>query len=303
MRVILAGVSVMMVFLFSACKNSYDLQFKPKAGSRYEVRMTTNSVTSQELGVQKMDIKTLTELVMLYEVQNEANTNDSSKTIKVTFKSMKNTQGSNGQSFVTDTNNPDTSNPASRMMNAMMGSEFIVTISKQGDVKNITGKDALVQRIINAAGVTDSMMQEQMVTGIQNFMSDEILKNMMEQSFKIFPATKVKKGDSWKSNMVITKPLPMNIQTTFLLKDVKGKEATIDLSSIVSPGTGGMQMMGVNVETELGGTQTGSMQVDMETGMALNADISQNITGKMKAMGEEMPMTIQSVITMKSTKL
>jgi hypothetical protein len=296
-------LSAIIVFFFSSCSDSYNLQFNPVAGSRYEVRMTTNSVTSQDLGAQKMEIKTLTELIMLYEVQNGSNTNDSTKIIKVTFKSMKNTQGSNGQSFVTDTNNPDTSNPASRMMNAMMGAEFIVTINKQGDVKNITGKDALVSRIVEAAGVNDSMMQEQMVAGIQNFMSDEILKNMMEQSFKIFPATKVKKGDTWKSNMVITKPMPMNIQTTFKLKEVKGKEAIIDLSSIVSPGTGGMQMMGINVETELGGSQTGSMQVDIETGMALSTDISQNISGKMKAMGEEMPMTIQSVITMKSTKL
>src|SRR5829696_2814731 len=100
MRVRLAGFLVMIILFFSACKSSYNLQFKPKTGSRYEVRMTTNSVTSQDLGEQKMEIKTLTELVMLYEVLNGVSAQDSFNTIKVTFKSMKNSQGSNGQNFV-----------------------------------------------------------------------------------------------------------------------------------------------------------------------------------------------------------
>ena len=146
-------------------------------------------------------------------------------------------------------------------------------------------------------------MRVQLTAGMKSFMSDDILKNMMEQSFKVFPDNSVKQGESWKKDMVISKPMPMNIASNFTLKNVASNIAKLDVASVITPGKGGMEMMGMTIETEMNGTQSGTMDVDVETGMALNTDIKQNIAGKMKVMGQEIPMNISSVITMKATKL
>jgi hypothetical protein len=95
----------------------------------------------------------------------------------------------------------------------------------------------------------------------------------------------------------------MNIASNFTLKNVASNIAKLDVASVITPGKGGMEMMGMTIETEMNGTQSGTMDVDVETGMALNTDIKQNIAGKMKVMGQEIPMNISSVITMKATKL
>ena len=301
MRLKLLVLAFAALSLFTACKNSYDFKFQPRAGSKYEVRMTTNSLTGQEMMGQKMEVKSLTEMVMLYDIQSAAS--DTAKTIKVTFKSLKSKQSANGQETVTDTNNPDTSNAVTKMMHAMMGSEFVVTMNSEGEVREVKGMNGLLPRIIAASNNTDEVTKEQMVAGMKNFMSDEILKNMMEQSFKIFPGNKVKTGDSWRKMMVIAKPMPMNIDSKFTLKDADGKLAKVNVASVITPGQGGMEMMGMKIETEMSGTQSGSMDIDMETGMTISSDITQKVGGKMKAMGQEIPMTINSVITTKWTRL
>ena len=290
------------ILLFTSCKNSYNLEFKPKPGTKYEVQLTTNSITTQDVMGNKVDVKSLTEMVMNYDIEDGTN-GGADKIIRMTFKSMRSSQSADGNEVVVDTNIPDTSNPSAVIMHEMMGAQFVIGINSKGEVIDVKGQDEFIKKVIEAASSKSNAMSSQMIAGARNFMSDDILKNMMEQSFKIFPGTKVKTGDSWKKSMIITRPLPMNIESNFTLDKVEGNVAKLNIASVVTPGKGGMEMMGTTIETELSGTQSGSMDIDTETGMTIVADIKQNIAGNMKAMDQVIPLSINSVITMKMKKL
>ena len=292
--------AAMTLLLLTGCKSGYNLKFNPKAGTKYKVEMVTNSTTGQEMMGQKTEMNSISEMTMLYEI---AKADGADKEIKITFERMKTAQKAGGQEMVMDTQNPDTSNPGSRMLGAMMGSEFLLTINAKGEVTSVKGMDAMMNKVMAANASADTAMRVQLTAGMKSFMSDDILKDMMEQSFKFFPDDKVGQGESWKKDMVISKPMPMNITSNFTLKNVASNIAKLDVASVITPGKGGMEMMGMTIETEMNGTQSGTMDVDVETGMALNTDIKQNIAGKMKVMGQEIPMNISSVITMKATKL
>ena len=302
MRLKILALTTIVSLLVASCKNSYDLSFKPKAGTKYEVLMTTNSITTQEMEGHKIEVKSLTEMAMNYDIENGGSAGNPDKIIRVTFKSMKASQSADGQELVIDTNKPDTSNPSSNIMRAMMGAQFVVRFNSKGEVLDVKGKDELIKKVTDATTITSDAMRSQIIAGISNFMSDEILKNMMEQSFKIFPDVKVKTGDSWKKSLIITKPLPMNIENKFTLDKVEGNVANLAIASVVTPGKGGMEMMGTTIETELSGTQSGKMEIDMETGLTNVADINQTISGNMKAMGQTIPMSVNSVITVKMKK-
>ncbi len=286
--------------ILAGCKSAYDLKFNPKTGTKYQVQMITDANTEQEVMGQKMNMNSISEMNMTYEV---AKAEGDSKELKITFESMKTTQKANGRETIFDTKNSDTVSPGSKMLGAMMGSQFIVSLNSKGEVTSVKGMEEMMKKIVSAASNGDSVMNFQISAAAKNFMSDEIMRNMMEQSFKIFPEGKIKQGDSWKKEMVIKQPMPMNIATKFTLKDVKNNIAKLDLASTITPGKGGMQMMGMTIETELNGTQQGTMDVEMETGMVLATDLKQNISGNMKAMGQEIPMKVQTTITLKAMKL
>jgi len=250
---------------------------------------------------QKMQIKNVSEYSMLYAV---GKVDGDSKELKMTFERMKSAQSVMGKEMVMDSDNIDTANLASKIVGAVKGSEFDMVINSKGEVKSVKGMDLLMDKMIKSAG--ENLPQEvkaQMGEGIKAMMNDEILKGLAEQSFKIFPDKKVKVGDSWNAKMGTKSFLDMIIETTYTLKKLENGIATMDIKSKILPDGKEKIIQGTKVETSVTGTQTGTMELDVTSGMTLSSKISQNIDSKMKANGMEIPITVKGTITIKTTKL
>lgn len=302
MRLNLFALAAVAMLGLAACKSggSYELKFDPQTGSKYRMVMTTSTKTSQEIQGNAMEMDAVIEMTVLYEI---GAANAGNKELTMTFEKVKSSQKANGEEMEVDTDKPDSTNPAFGIFNALKGSAFVVNVNNKGEVASVKGVEEMMQRLLVSASGGDSVMGSKLVAGMQSVMNEDILKNMIEQSLKIFPDGKVATGDSWKKDMTIKQPLPMNIASTYTLKDVSGSNAKLDVSSTITPGQGGMQMMGMTIETDLSGTQKGSMELEAATGMVLSSKIHQDIAGKMKAGGMEIPMKLQSDIEIKSTKL
>lgn len=292
-------VSVFFLLLTS-CKNSYELKFDPEEGSKYQVQVITNAITGQETMGQQVKMSAVTEMNLLYETEK---IKGDLKDLKISFQNMRTSQNTNGQEIVIDTENPDTSNPGYHMLSAMMGSQFLVTINSMGEVGEVKGMDVMIDKVLAINNPESLKKKEQIEARVKHFMSDEILKNMLEQNLRIFPEGKVQEGDTWKQELFVSQPLPMNIVSSFKLNKVSGTIAHLEVSAVISPVKGGIEMMGMKIDTEMNGIQKGVIEIDAITGMAIRSEITQDIDGKMKVMGQEIPMKVNANIKLKSFKL
>jgi Family of unknown function (DUF6263) len=287
---------------FSGCKSgAVDLQFNPAVGSKYRIEMTTDQNIEQEMQGQKMEVKNLSDYSMLYEINKADGDN---KVMKMTFERMKSVQKAMGREMVMDSDKIDTTDPGSKIIGAVKGAAFEMVITKKGEVKSINGMDALMQKMINSAGGDlPAEVKAQMAEGIKAMMNDDMLKGLAEQSFKIFPDKAVKPGDSWTSKTETKSFLDMLTETTYTLKKVEKGIATLDIKSTITPLAKEKMVQGTKVEMSVNGTQTGTMELEVATGMTLSSNIIQKIDSKMKAEGTEIPIKVNGTTTIKTTKL
>lgn len=165
--------------------------------------------------------------------------------------------------------------PEAQGFRDMVNKPFSMTVSPEGKVVSIDGWES-----IEKSGA----------------MKSEDLKQSMETSLNIFPDKAVKVGDTWKKDAAMSMQMfKMNISSTYTLTEVKGNIATITMDSEIKMGqdnntqTNGMTM-------EMNGTQKGKMDVELNTGMTLTGNITQDIKGEMQVQGQKMPMNIKSEI-------
>ena len=164
--------------------------------------------------------------------------------------------------------------------------------------------DALMQRMISVAG--ENMPEEakgQMQEGLKSVMNDEMLKGLIEQSFKIFPDKKVSVGDSWNAKMEMKSIMDMNVESTYTLKKVENGIATLDIKSKITSSGSEKMIQGTKVEMSVNGMQTGTMDVEVASGMTMKSSIVQKIDSKMKAQGQEIPISVNGTTTIKTVKL
>ena len=287
---------------FNSCKpDTVKLQFNPAVGSRYRIEMTTDQDIVQEMEGQKMEVKSISDYAMLYEINKADGDN---KVMKMTFERMKSVQKAMGKEMVMDSDNIDTTDPGSKIIGAVKGAAFEMVITKKGEVKSIIGMDGLMQKMVNSAGEDlPAEVKAQMAEGIKAMMNDDMLKGLAEQSFKIFPDKAVKPGDSWTSKIETKSFLDMVTQTTYTLKKVEKGIATLDIKSTITPLGKEKMVQGTKVETSISGTQNGTMELEVASGMTLSSNIVQNIDSKMKANGTEIPIKVNGTTTIKTTKL
>ncbi len=286
----------------NSCKpDTVDLQFNPAVGSKYRIEMTTDQNIEQEMQGQKMEVKNLSDYSMLYEINKADGDN---KVMKMTFERMKSVQKAMGREMVMDSDNIDTTDPGSKIIGAVKGAAFEMVITKKGEVKSINGMDALMQKMISSAGEDlPAEVKAQMAEGIKAMMNDDMLKGLAEQSFKIFPDKAVKPGDNWTSKIETKSFLDMVTETTYTLKKVENGIATLDIKSTITPLGKEKMVNGTKVEMSVNGTQTGTMELEVATGMTLSSNIIQKIDSKMKAEGTEIPIKVNGTTTIKTTKL
>jgi len=109
----------------------------------------------------------------------------------------------------------------------------------------------------------------------------------LKQRYSFFPAN----GESeWTEEMVLTmNEMPVTMNTTFSYETdsvIKGlSDITIETTTT---------QMGMNVDLDLTGTQTGTFTLNESTGFPTDFASTSNISGSASAQGMQIPMTINT---------
>jgi hypothetical protein len=161
-----------------------------------------------------------------------------------------------------DPNSVDTMGYA-MMMGPMLAIKMTVKSDKRGRVLSVSGAEGTF-------GMGNPLVDDNKITG-----------EMIEMNTKWRPERGVAIGDTWEGDHAVSYGYPMKIHTHYTLRDVKDGIAYIELESDISPNpdAGPTWFGGMKVAQSLSGKQTGTIEVDVETGWTMKTVFEQEFSG------------------------
>jgi len=269
--------------------------FNPSAGETYSYRFVSEQTVKQTMRGQEIPVNMV--MNMLMEMTAKEKNNDeismdySYKEIVMSVSSPMMNIKFDSKSAADSLSGPEML--LSQVLNSLVGKTMNVIFTPDGSVKSISGFTAIMEDIQKNMSSDNPLAQQELSVFLQSF-NEGTMKNMFEQSFKMYPDKEVTVGDSWNSNVSLTVAAGMNnnIQNTYTLKSVENGIAVLDVASVANMQSGAN--IAANMEGELSGGYKGQMILNVQTGMLINSTVEGNINGKLTTQGIEILMDITS---------
>ncbi len=270
--------SLFFLLLWSACSDNKNaatanFQFNLQKGKAYEYSMDFDM--KQEMPGQNISTNMKSDYVMEV-IEDDGNI----KTLKTTYERFAMNVAMPNRTISADSDSTDTaatgdmtdpSQLMSAMFGALKGKSFNLKVDREGKVTDVTGVEQIADAMVNSMKVKEEMRPMIRQAFTQQF-NEQNIKEIFSQSFNIFPNKPVQVGDSWEKKVAGTSTMPMDVTTTYTVKAIKGELVTLDAKSKMNF-TGGADM---------NGSQTGTMVVNAKTGLIVNSDFEQTLSGQMK---------------------
>jgi hypothetical protein len=244
------------------------LGFNLQKGKTYDYRM----VMDMERNAREQAMSTGVDWI--YEM-NVTEDDGKVKTIAASYKriAMNMKMGDQKMEFSSDNNSGDAMSPMgmlSNMFAAMKGKTFFLKVNRKGEVVAVEGFEKIGEAIADQMKL-DEAKRKQLLSQFNSQFNEGTIKESFAQSFNIFPAKKVKVGDSWeKQSSLKTGRMNVNTTTRYTVKGIKGQ--TVELLSNAKSTMNGQPV-----------TMYGTYFVDANTGLVKKANIKQEIGGEVKA--------------------
>ena len=264
------------------------LSFNPEKGKKYEYQTEVIQNIKQNLMGQEIPMEMTTSMTCLMEIKDKT---PQEIQVQLTYQDLAYVVSSPMMKMEYDSKNP-VENPTEidkvleRAFSNFMGKSFLVVIAPDGSVKSVTTVETVAESAANTSAA-NWQVDAQIAAQINQQFSGDAMKNMFEQSFKMYPANAVTAGDSWNIEGTTTiNNMNTSLKTKYTLKEVSRNMATISVESDVE------MESGAGLEGKLAGIQTGMMTIDTETGLPVTGDISSNFAGILKTQGMDVQMEI-----------
>ncbi|MEC3880420.1 DUF6263 family protein [Parapedobacter sp. 10938] len=276
-------------------KASVELKFNLKPGEKY----LFSSVVKQEIVQEAMgqQITTTQDISTEYIYAIKAQENGITE-IDVTMSAIKMDTDVGGMQRITfDSSDPDAGTSELKVMSNVVGKTFQLYINEDGSIHKVEG----------FADVFGAMGGQQAEILEQSF-GDSSLVQSMNQITNIYPDTEVSIGDTWVKTFSGPIANLMQSETTsnFTLSELAGDIAVLEVAGQLTfskfTGEGGNPMLQA-ADFNMSGTQHGTMEIDVNSGLPLLSKLKQDITGSMDMQGMKIPMSIASSITITGKKL
>ena len=300
-------VLVLQAVVCFAEQEKVDLKLRLKAGESHEMKMTQTQNITQTAGGQEQKVKQVQEMVMELDVLSvDAN---GVMDVEMTYKSMKMTMDiSTGQHIDFNSINPkpvDPNKPDEKMIAAMfsaiVGSKIQMKMKPTGETYDVRGLKAILAKMKEKIG---SSPEAQGLEGFFDKMFDEKqVKEMTGSMLCMFPAEPVAVGDTWYNTISMNFVMPIDIDTTYILKQRKDGIAYIDAAAKMDIGDSSKAIEidpNNKMSMQISGTMNSTSQVDEKTGLTHKGNMTMNFSGVTKmGASPQMPegMTMPMMIT------
>lgn len=192
-----------------------------------------------------------------------------------------------GQDTAGDDNVSAADKSLDKFIGGMLNKSFTVRLLPDGTVSSVSGFDEILKGLDGAAG--SDLQTSAMLKQAYN---EESLKNMFEQSFKIYPKQAVRQGDDWDVEMKYTAAgMDGVMKSNYRLKSLDQKTALLDVVSDLN-----FTKMAV-IDGGLNGKQTGEMLIERATGMPVKFSSVLDLGGNMQVQGMDFKLSSKAKIT------
>jgi hypothetical protein len=204
-------------------------------------------------------------------------------TLNMTGKRMSNS--ANGKTLVIDTKQAAPKEDALKMdylvSKGLAGNKLNVKMDAEGNVKSVTGFDAVYNNLKKAiAGtVKDTKQQDAFIQSFKAGFNEAMMKEQLSKNLKLLPAKGAKIGDKWTDSEDIV-PGKVKQNLTFTLVKVEDGKAEISVAGVIPSKNDKQTQNGMTHTMSLGGSQTGKIIIDENTGWLLNQNLSIKTTQK-----------------------
>jgi len=276
-------------------KQEVFLKFNLKPGDQYRFSSVVKQHIVQEAMGQQI---TTTQDIATDYIYDVKSVEEGVTTINVTFSAVKmDTDVAGMQQLSYDSANPDAGTNELKVMSNLVGKSFLMYINEEGSVEKVEG---LAEIIGGVEGPQSELLK-------QSFGDSSMIQNM-SQITNIYPNRKVNIGDTWVKTFSgpIAGMMQSEATSNFALSQVTGDVAVLEVDGQMKfsklTGGGGNPML-QGAEFNLNGTQQGTMEVDIASGLPVQTKLKQDISGSLEIQGMQIPMSIVSDITITGQKL
>jgi len=266
------------------------LEYKLEKDEVFTIKQEAKQVITQQLDGTEHELTNIIDGILEFKVLGEENDHYQ---IAMTFKDLNLKMMSNIQGELMNVSAKEIveGDAQSKIFNCLLDHPVEMTLSRNGDILNVTGGDSLVVKMAEASGLEDDFSLAMMKKSLKKEFGSEALSNSYEQMTFLYPQQKVQPGDSWE-NAYSGKLSTKNKWTLESLKESRAEiigkaEVLMDISE---PST----------TMNLAGNQDTRITADLESGFILSMIVEGESkgTGTMAQLGDQkIPTSIKSTVT------
>lgn len=282
MKHVFVAAFVSLTMVASAQKVSNKLNFNK--GQKLEVTTSGNSVITQEVMGQSMDIKMDFNIARALNVSDVANGN---ATIDHKIQSMKFSSEAMGQAQSFDSNKPeDLNSEMGKSLKKNLDKKYTMTLDNQGKVVSVKEDgNAAKKSEDDAAGGAMAQMFGRMSSGFEAPKAGDV------SEFAILPGKEVSRGDSWTDSL--NKVKGMKGAITYTVNTISDSEVLLDYVQNTTLETT-QQMMGMEATINTKEKTIGTVTIDRKSGLLKQRTATSNSEGTVDVQGMSIPVSSKS---------
>ena len=264
--------------------DQYVLRLAPEQGRTFTITQTQRVVS---------DIS-----VMGNEIQNEqdqtftarmhiANRENGTTTLERTITRIQMESSGMGETMSYDSDDPESESPIADAMGPMLNKTISIDLREDGSFAG--DRDEL------EAAMSELVEGDEQLEMLVSNMTDGFLNQ-----FQFYPTESIAVGDSWTEEADVDLGVPLTLAMTYTLDSVEDTRAHISVEADIDSEGAPMEMgQGVSGEAFLTGSQSGTMVLDMPSGLLLESSMDGDISGfvELQAPGQDGPVDMDMDIT------
>lgn len=280
---------------------TYKLHLNPVPGSSYYYDISNETSVKVEMEDKKVNNETQTNTSIHYKISKDSTGNflfamqyDKIQMHTKTGDNETDAEAGNGSAAI---------NPMDKMLGILKQSHITATVSPSGDIINMTGYKELGDQFLANVAVDDEDQKNLLKAQWEKTIGNGLVKQNLEQLFKIFPDSSVHLKDTWKLKTNQESGIGLDANSIFTLKAINSDVAIIEVEGDISSDNTAANLLGLNdASVNLKGSQEGEYEIETKTGMLISCNLSAKVEGKVQAMGQDIPVTIKTSVKINGRK-
>ncbi|MBS1593092.1 MAG: hypothetical protein JST90_02125 [Bacteroidetes bacterium] len=291
-RTILTAIAACAILCATA--QTYDLKLDLKKGLKYDQSMIMNMTMDEAIAGQQIKMDMTANFGYTQEVKSVEPNGD--YVIESTYEHIAMKVSAMGSTITYDSDLKKQKDSIAESLGStfskVIGKKFLVTVSPKGKVSKVTGLKEILTDMM--ASSTPNAVQL-----VQTFFDEDKIISNYSSAYGYFPDHAVKVGETWNNTNQIQSVVPVDIKSTYTLKEVKGNNAVIGMAADIAMKNDSMEVQGMTAKLDLKGTFAGDYKMDIKTGLPTAGSIDMPITGSMEIMNMAVPMNMKSSMDMR----